>query len=260
MPVRALVAAGEVFRISSESVRVALVRLLARGTVERNERGQYRIAPAAEPIQRHVVSWTHLDERLVPWRSGWVAAHTAGVGRSARAQTRRGRRALHFLGLRELAKDLWVRPDNLKGGVAAVRAELHGLGLDPTVLVFGLEQLDEAAEPRAHRLWDAAALRRSYAEMGAALDRSAQRLGRLPAHDAMVESFLLGGQAIRLIVLDPLLPEPIIPSGELAQLVDRMRRYDRLGRDCWKPFMTAHDAPHLQTPRSVPGMENVLPA
>ena len=73
MPVRALVAAGEVFGISSESVRVALVRLLSRGTIERNERGQYRIAPAAEPIQRHVVSWTHIDERLVPWRGSWVA-------------------------------------------------------------------------------------------------------------------------------------------------------------------------------------------
>jgi hypothetical protein len=40
MPVRALVAAGGLFDISAESMRVALARLLQRGTSERGARGQ----------------------------------------------------------------------------------------------------------------------------------------------------------------------------------------------------------------------------
>ena len=49
----------------------------------------------------------------------------------------------------------------------------------------------------------------------------------------MVESFLLGGRVIRQLVLDPLLPEPILPVGERDALAGAMRRYDRLGRACW---------------------------
>ena len=40
MPVRALVAAASPFEIEENSLRVALARLLAAGTVERDERGE----------------------------------------------------------------------------------------------------------------------------------------------------------------------------------------------------------------------------
>ena len=48
MPVRALVAAGRSFGIAENSIRVALTRLHAAGTVERDERGRYRLGARAE--------------------------------------------------------------------------------------------------------------------------------------------------------------------------------------------------------------------
>jgi phenylacetic acid degradation operon negative regulatory protein len=250
MPVRALVAAGAVFGIRNESIRVALVRLCTRGTIERNERGQYRIAPAAQPVQAHVAAWMRTDERLVAWRGAWIGVHTAGLERGDRARVRRRTRALHFLGFRALASHLFVRPDNLRGGVDAVRAELVALGLDPAALVFAIAQLDPDAEARARALWNGAALCRGYQKTCAALARSAARLEAMPTRDAMVESFLLGGQAIRQLALDPLLPEPIVPLAARTALVDATRQYDRLGRSCWRSFMKSHGAPHLQTPRT----------
>jgi phenylacetic acid degradation operon negative regulatory protein len=250
MPVRALVAAGEVFAISPESIRVALVRLCAQGTVERNERGFYRLAPAAQPVQSHVVAWTRTEERLVPWRGGWIGVHTGGLERGDRGGQRRRTRALQFLGFRELERDLFVRPDNLRGGVDALRDQLRALGLDGAALVFAIAQFDPATEEKARALWNAAALRRGYRDSGAELARSAAQLERLPLHTAMRESFVLGGGAIRQLALDPLLPEPIVPAGERAALVETMRGYDRLGRACWRSFMKAHDAPYLQTPRT----------
>ena len=53
----------------------------------------------------------------------------------------------------------------------------------------------------------------------------------------MVESFLLGGRVIRQIVLDPLLPEPLVPTQERTALVEALRRYDRAGRVCWSSFL-----------------------
>ena len=43
-----------------------------------------------------------------------------------------------LLGLRELEPDLFMRPDNLAGGVAGVRERLHKLGLDAHAPVFYL--------------------------------------------------------------------------------------------------------------------------
>ena len=53
----------------------------------------------------------------------------------------------------------------------------------------------------------------------------------------MSESFRLGGEAIRLLVYDPLLPEPIVAPGERRALVEAMRRYDRLGRQAWAGWL-----------------------
>ena len=50
----------------------------------------------------------------------------------------------------------------------------------------------------------------------------------------MAEAFRLGGEAVRQIVLDPLLPAPIVDTGKRHALVESMRRYDVLGRHYWK--------------------------
>jgi phenylacetic acid degradation operon negative regulatory protein len=250
MPVRALVGAGALFGISAESIRVALVRLCSSGTIERNEPGQYRLTAAAQPVQEHVSGWTKTEERTVPWRGGWIGVHTARLERSDRTRLRRRDRALQFLGFAALEPHLFVRPDNLRGGVDAVRSQLQRLGVEPAALVFAIAQLDPEADARARRLWDGQALGRDYRELTTVLARSAARLDGLPLREAMVESFILGGKAIRQMAIDPLLPEPIAPVGERAALIEALRGYDRLGRSYWRTFMKSHGAPHLQTPRA----------
>jgi len=247
MPVRALVAAGEPFGIAGNSIRVALARLLAAGRVERDERGRYRLGAGAEAVRRHVVAWRQLAERTRPWSGGWVGVATSGLAPRGSRATRR-ERALRFLGLRALEPGLAMRPDNLRGGVAAARAELLSLGLEPEAPVFELRALDPASEARARALWDVRALRAGYRRSLADLERSARRLPRLPEADARVESFLLGGRVIRELVLDPLLPEPIVPAGEREALLGAMHRFDRLGRACWSAFLDRFGVPHLRAP------------
>ena len=50
----------------------------------------------------------------------------------------------------------------------------------------------------------------------------------------MEESFRLGGDVVRRIVLDPLLPAPIVDTEKRSALIETMRRYDVLGRRCWE--------------------------
>jgi phenylacetic acid degradation operon negative regulatory protein len=237
MPVRALVAAGGLFAIRENSVRVALVRLLADGRIERDERGAYRLGPRAVAVSRQVASWRTLDDRLGPWNGGWIGVHTVGWRGAARGRLRSQRRALDWLGFRELHAGLAIRPDNLADGVTGVRDRLRALGLDHETPVFGLHHLEASADDAARRLWPVARLISGYRAARLALERSARRLASLPEERAMVESFQLGGQAIRQLALDPLLPDELLPSAERGRLLETMRRYDRLGRGCWTRFL-----------------------
>ena len=245
IPVRALVRAAEVFGITANNLRVALARLVADGKVERNERGLYGLAAAAQPVQRRVSGWSQAEDRVVDWRGGWVAAKVGSE--RARAPAHRTDRALGFLGMRELVSGLYVRPDNLVGGVAGVREQLRELGLPADSLVFLLSELDDAGETRARQLWDAAELQRAYQDTSARLEKSGRQLEELPLEEAIVECFVLGGHAIRQLAFDPLLPEPIVDTSKRRELVEQMRRYDEAGRRVWRSFMLAQGAPALKS-------------
>lgn len=246
MPVRALVEAGRRFGIAENSLRVALARLLARGRVERDARGRYRLGPGAEPIRRQVVSWRSLAARQRAWDGSWLMVHVPGVPEAAKR--RRGERALRLLGLRALEPSLMLRPDNLRDGVDGARERLLALGLDARARVFEARGLDGASDAAARRLWDVDALEAGYAASLEQLERSARRLPELPEAEAMVESFLLGGRMIRQLVLDPLLPDEILPSRSRDALVTAMRAYDHAGRRCWARFLDRYGVPHLRAP------------
>ena len=254
LPVRALVEAGALFGLAENGVRVSLARLLARGLVERDEPGSYRLAASAQPVSRRVGGWSSADARALRWDGAWLAVLAHGLAKGDRAARRCDARALAFLGFAELDPGFFIRPDNLRGGVAETRRALYELGLDPAARVLLASELDEKTEARARRLWDGAALVRAQREAREEIERSASRLHRLTREAAMIETFLVGGRAIRQIALDPCLPEAIAPEAERRALVAAMREYDRSGRARWSEFMRAHDAPHRSAPANLAGL------
>ena len=205
--------------------------------------------PGGGPVER--------AHRVVaqPRGSGSAAGRAAGSRSSARGLPRgrgeaaaRTARALRLLGFADFARDLALRPDNLRGGVAAVREELHALGLPPSATVCALSELDAATEARARGLWDVDGASRGLraAPARARGERGAARARAGGGGDGRV--LPLGGRVIRELVLDPLLPEPLAPAAERRALVAAMRRYDRAGRRVWASFMARYGAPHAALP------------
>lgn len=248
MPVQALVEAGALFGIAENSVRVALTRLTAAATVERDRRGRYRLASTSGPIARRATSWRDLERGLRRWSGGWVGVVESGPASRRRAAREQRERGLRLLGFATLASGLRVRPDNLPGGVGALRAELGQLGLRPGDHVLGLRDLDPALDARARGLWDGDALRAAHSEALERIEQSARALDALPAERAMVESFAIGGSTLRQLILDPRLPDEIVPGDERRALLAAMRDYDRLGRRAWADFLARFSVPHLRAP------------
>jgi phenylacetic acid degradation operon negative regulatory protein len=260
MPVGALVAAGALFDLSENNVRVALARLRAAGRVERDERGRYRLGSGAAPVAERVRSWRSPASATRRWGGSWIGVQATAGPRRGRARRER-ERALRLLGFEALAPGLHVRPDNLRTSLSELRDQLSALGLEPGALVFALRDLDAASDARARTLWDVAALRAGYRRSLAEIAASEARLPALSEGESMAESFRVGGSALRQLVLDPLLPEEILPGGEREALVEAMRRYDRAGRACWAAFLGRFDVIHRYAPadtRFEPGLETGL--
>ena len=54
---------------------------------------------------------------------------------------------------------------------------------------------------------------------------------------------MLGGQAIRLLAFDPLLPEEFCSGDERRKLTEAMLDYDEYGRRMWRKLAAAIDPP-----------------
>jgi len=234
--VGALVEAAKILGIGENSLRVALTRLRASGHVESDERGLYRLGPAAEALHQQVLSWRTAEDRVDRWDGSWVAVEPGEIRGVSRGAATRRVRTLRLLGFRPFRGTLALRPNNLVGGVEAVRTQLGSLGVGSESTVFLISNLDAENERRAQNLWDTEQLEAGYLEMRKKLEQSAKRLPTLSRAGAMEESFRLGGKAIRQIVFDPLLPSPIISMKPRRALLETMKRYDRLGRRFWKAW------------------------
>ena len=130
-----------------------------------------------------------------------------------------------------------MRPDNLAGGLDAARRRLARLGLEREAAVFRASGFDAGRERRARALWDGKALARGYRGTAARLERWLAQAHRLDLEAAAREAFLLGDEAIRQIVFDPLLPAPLVDEQARAAFVDTVVRFDAAGQAIWKEFL-----------------------
>jgi len=237
LPVRSLVQAASVFDIAENSVRVAIVRLRAEGLLESPARGEYRLGPSAQVVNDKIHGWRTVSSRIGDWDGSWAAVFTADLSRTDRPALRRRLRALRFLGFEELKSGLFLRPNNLTPGIDGIRDELAALGLDADASVFRMEELNPDQERRARALWDSPGLEQTYSQLHGDLTISMHRLEELSLNESVREVFLLGREGIRQVVLDPLLPEPLVDEDKRSSMVHVLQTYCDKGLNLWARFL-----------------------
>lgn len=238
-PVKSLVEIAALFGFNSSAVRVAIARLVRGGMLESDLRGCYRLAPDTERVSRWVEDWRLGDARLRPWSGGYLAV--AGLKSADRSAVRRSLRALSRLGFQRGLGSIFVRPDNFTADLDATRTLLEDFGLAPGAELFVASEFSPAMRSRFSRtLWPIDKLRARQRRAIAALERSEKRLPKLEPAEAVVESFIAGGDAIRTLALDPLLPEELMSGEDRRALTELMLRYDKNGRGVWQTFVDEH--------------------
>lgn len=231
---RDAIVACALFDISANNARVALARLASDGLIEATGRGSYALSARAHELADEVAMWRTADQRVREWGGDYVAVHCGALPRSDRKVMRNRERALGMLGFREWERGLYLRPDNIERDLDAIRKRLYAIGLERDAGVFRAAGFDAAREARIRRLWDGRALTATYRRLRRELDAWLATHHRLDADTAAREAFLLGGKAIRHVVYDPLLPDPLVDAQARHDFVETVRRFDRVGRQIWR--------------------------
>ena len=239
---KSLVDTGELFGFNANAIRVTLTRLVSNGILESDTRGYYRLAKKTDPISSYIEDWRIGEERRQDsWdRQSWLLCHLPK--KPLRAARSRTLKALRFLGFREGMDNLWVRPANLQYDFAAIDSLLQHLGLEPAANLMISAQLRENTIKRwHHQLWNTKALDFGYREGMRKIEQSQKHLATLSNREAMAETFIVGGEAIHILVKDPWLPDEIFTTEERAKLHKMMLEYDEVGREIW-----SKEVEHLQ--------------
>lgn len=232
-----LLAAGEVFGFSPNQVRVALSRLVSDGLLANPSRGCYTLTGAGAAMQEEIQRWRKLEDQLCEWRGGWCVLISTNLAAQSTTRFREQTRALRLRGLRRWRPGLWVRPDNLQGGVARLVDDVASLGLDSIAGSFLIEGADTLCENELLGLWDIEALREDYSQHIDALQDAQSRLDQQDQGPVLVETLELGGAMIRALVTDPLLPEAMLGSDARGRMISLVKQYDAAGRERWRRFM-----------------------
>lgn len=252
LTIREMLAAGEVLGFSPNSLRVALVRLTSEGLIESPARGVYGLGPEATPLAEDVGHWRLGEQRVRHWTGEWIVVHTGGLSRTDRTALRRRAKVMELLGLREYARGLHLRPDNLAGGVTAVRTRLRQLGLETEASVIIAREFEPAELESIYKLWNGRALSRQYERMREQLETRLKRADDLEATVAAREFFRAGDQAIRALIFDPLLPAPMVDVAARAAFTDTVLRFDQAGHRIWRALglQNATEAPATRRGRA----------
>lgn len=230
------VGAGEILGVSGNAMRVALSRLSASGDLVMEERGRYALAPSRRGAVAHVRTYRTGFAARVSWSGGFIGVLTAELPRKNAALVNRRQRALELSGFREFRHGLWVRPDNLEGGRAAVAAHLARLGLDDAAEVIEV-RFDASQLKRVEKAWAVSADATRANALTSRVQRLVATMAKRPIHTVAAQSFWLGDEALRFLARDPLLPASIADPEPRRRLADAMSTLDERGYATWQSLL-----------------------
>ena len=230
--VKTIMSTGLMFGFNENQMRVSLSRLVARKTLENFKRGYYRMTDVTDPINDFVERWRMGEKRRRSWIEGqWICVYVPTAQETS--ENNKAIWALSNNGFRVLTDNLWIRPDNLSSTGDEMASRLQLLGLPKAAVVLSSAHITESCEEVWFRFFDTAQLDKNYNEMRRQLESSMTGLQNMPIDEAKQESFHLGGEAIQLLVKDPLVPEQRHKPFSRQALWQSMIQYDQAGRQVW---------------------------
>ncbi len=223
-PVKKLIEVANLFNINANAIRVNLTRLLSTGLIETNNRGFYRLNWKYDPVRDWIDEWVKGEERVIEWDGRWLCLHPTQMLK--KKEWEQLDKASNKLGFRSVEQRMWVRPNNLKLSVKKINELIETLS-DLEDFIFTISEVIYFRDTKisVDNLWDVPSLELSYRTCIQKLKSSKQSLANGDEATALRDSFILGGEAIHLLTLDPLLPDEMIDQKLRNEVNDAAHEY-----------------------------------
>jgi phenylacetic acid degradation operon negative regulatory protein len=229
LPIATIVRCGALFDIEPGTVRTAVSRMLADGSLTVDpERSVYRIGGGLVDRHRRQIQSRKPTRR--PWDRTWIQWVVTAPTRTAadRSALRASARALRMAEVRE---GVWMRPNNLD---VAASSDARVVAMAQCLQLDVRPQAGAAA--LAATLWDLT----GWADQAGSLLDALRRHG--PELDAdgdmaLANGFMLSAAVLRHLLADPLLPDELVPpdwpGDELRKTYDL---YDTSYKAHWRDW------------------------
>jgi len=231
MPVKAMVSAGKIFGFTGNTIRVTTTRLIRERTIESDERGLYRLSDKSIMFSQFIESWRLGENRQKEWNGSWLCYLTPKVTAKRHDEAKK---AFDIFGFKEGLPGFWVRPDNLSIKMGDLESLLlRTVRIESGEMFIGKQFSEKLNTQWQKYLWPVEKLLCNQKEFLVKMEKSADRIETMPLENALVESYLIGSKAIRLLFTDPLLPKEIMDNTYSIALSNAMLAYDEIGKRIW---------------------------
>ena len=204
--------------LSAPASRTVLSRMSGKGWLEpaRGRRGYYTLSRRGRQLLQEGEQRIYQPPRRDRW-DGWWQLVTYSIPEERRELRDRLRVRLQWLGFGQLGHGLWLSPHRVDAQVSAVA---DALNVTEYLELFRARHLGFASEDElVARCWDLPGINARYRafidQYAPAYARARERLqrGRVSPRSAFVNRLRLVHAYRRFPLIDPYLPEPLLPKG-----------------------------------------------
>lgn len=227
--------AGQAFGYSDATMRAALSRLRSRGRIQSHGRGVYGLPEA--PMLQWVFnrSWGQHIDQIVPWEGHWMMASWPDTVKLSRNDTLFKENLLLRYGFQRWRPRLFIRPDNIAGGVSAMQERLVDWPESQHVSLCEMRQVSADLEAQLFALWTDPAC--DLDVISQQLIDSQNRTGSEITAATAAEVLSIGRFAVKAILKDSRLPEPFGHTKNLKAISTSLATYERFGVEVWKEYL-----------------------
>ena len=255
-PVKKLIEVAGMFGIKESAVRVTLSRLVVRGLIETSEHGSYLIKRAYDPVRNWIDDWKKGEERLTNWNGQWLCIYPPPKIRKKDWQSLD--KAAQRLGFRVVQDRMWARPDNLAMPLQTMNELLEAMsGLTHLMYATVVKLHVDDSELTLEALWNRSELEQEYRLCIKDLQHCMRQQKDPEGLAALKESIEVGGNAIRLLALDPLLPESMIDKNLRVELNATTLKYNSMYHAAWTAFLDSDSIERVPINLNIEALSNL---
>ncbi|WP_093190636.1 hypothetical protein [Pseudovibrio sp. Tun.PSC04-5.I4] len=216
-------------------MRAALSRLKEREKLRNLGRGIYGLPEKPMIEWSFNRSWRDYVEEIIQWSGHWVLASWSNNAKLSRSESLSKEDLLHRYGFRKWRPQLFIRPDNITGGLPAMRQRIATWSAADQFEFSEMRQVEMKLETHLMSHWNDSV--QNHDNIVSLLNDSLLKTRGEITGETVAEVLSVGRCAVKSVLKNPRLPEPYGNHANLRELSTTLATYEVHGLELWTQYL-----------------------